>query len=266
MDKGVLGWLLVPALVLAAVFGWICFKQRDLMYFPQFTRAVPPADFELAVDGAVLRGWVVNPGRPDAIIYFGGNAEPVQGMRGDLAQWFPDRSSYLVPYRGFGASSGEPTEAALSADALALFDHVRTRHRDGSISVIGRSLGGGVASHLAAHRPVDKLVLVTPFDSMVGVAQAHYPWLPVRRLLWDRYDSVAHLQAYRGPVLVIRASDDQVVPASSTDRLVAALGARAEAVTLPDSDHNTLSARSGYRRAIIAFVDAPAPSAATPAD
>src|SRR3970282_1389931 len=165
------GLLLSLPLVYAALSAWVYFRQRDFIYFPQFTRAdLPPANLDLPVDGAVLRGWVVNPRNTDAVIYFGGNAQPVHAMRADLAQWFPGHSSYLVPYRGYGASDGVPGERALTADALALYDLVRSKHRDGSITVIGRSLGSGVASHLAARRPVARLVLVTPFDSMARLA------------------------------------------------------------------------------------------------
>jgi uncharacterized protein len=258
MLRTLLGLLLLPALAYLALCGWIYAKQRDFMYFPQFTRNnVPPANLELPVEGAVLRGWVVNPGRRDAILYFGGNAESVEAMRGDLAQWFPGHSTYLLHYRGYGASGGRPDEQALFADALAQFDHVRSRHPDGSIAVLGRSLGSGVASYLASRRPVAKLVLITPFDSMANVGQAHYRWLPVRWLLSDRYESVRHLRKYPGPILVIRAGEDQVIPPASTDRLIAALGRRPQVVALP-GDHNSVSAHPGYRRALIDFLGRPA--------
>lgn len=255
MLKTLVGLTLTIALLYAAVSAWLYFRQRDFMYFPQFTRTnVPKADLQLPVDGAVLRGWVVNPGNKDAVIYFGGNAEPVQAMRTDLEHWFPDRSSYLMPYRGYGDSDGVPGERALSSDALALYDLVRSRHPAGSITVIGRSLGSGVASYLAAHRPVATLVLVTPFDSMARLAQTHYSFLPVRWLLRDRYDSARHLQDYRGPVLIVRASNDRIVPAARTEALVEALRVRPQVVELAGTDHNTLSYVPGYRQAIVDFV------------
>lgn len=255
MLKTVLGLLLILALLYAALSAWVYFRQRDFIYFPQFTRAnVPPAELEFSVDGGVLRGWVVNPGSTHAVIYFGGNAEPVQAMRADLEHWFPDRSSYLVPYRGYGDSDGAPDERALYSDALALYDLVRSRHPDGSIAVIGRSLGSGVASYLAAHRPVARLVLVTPFDSMARLAQTHYSFLPVRWLLRDRYDSARHLRDYRDPVLIVRADYDRIVPAARTEALVEALPVRPQVVELAGTDHNTLSQVQGYRQAIVDFV------------
>ncbi|HSM11329.1 MAG TPA: alpha/beta fold hydrolase [Lysobacter sp.] len=256
MFKTLLSLLLVLVLLYAALSAWVFFRQRDFIYFPQFTHAdLPPTNLELPVEDVVLRGWVVNPGKRDAVIYFGGNAEPVQAMRAELAQWLPGHSSYLAAYRGYGASDGVPGERALTADALALYDLVRSRHPDGSITVIGRSLGSGVASHLAARRPVARLVLITPFDSMARLAQTHYSFLPVRWLLRDRYESARHLKHYRGPVLIVRASNDRIVPAERTMQLAESLPVRPQVVALPGTDHNTLSYGPGYRQAIVDFVN-----------
>ncbi|MDQ3286653.1 MAG: lysophospholipase [Pseudomonadota bacterium] len=258
--KTAAGLLLLIALLYLALSGWLYFKQRELIYYPQFTRAgLPTADLELPVDGAVLRGWVANPGRRDAVVYFGGNAESVHALRNELAQWFPDRSVYLLPYRGYGASGGEPSEQALLADALVLYDHVRSAHPDGSIAVIGRSLGSGVASYLAAHRPVSALVLVTPFDSMARLAQSHYPFLPAQWLIRERFESARHLRQYRGPVLIVRASEDVIVPAERTRSLIQALPMEPEVVEIAGSDHNNISAVREYGQAIVEFIDASTP-------
>ncbi len=100
------------------VYGGLCVSlylgQRGLLYHPEATWLVKQSpDFELSRDGVKLRGWVVNPGQPKALLYFGGNGERVEDTRAELAQWLPDRTIYVVPYRGYGASEGEPTEAAL---------------------------------------------------------------------------------------------------------------------------------------------------------
>lgn len=237
--KPVAALLALVVLGYLALCGWFYLKQRDFVYFPQFTRAdLPITDLALDVDDLTLRGWVVNPGKQDAIIYFGGNAESIEAMRPALTVGFPNHTSYLLPYRGYGPNDGSPDQQALSADAVALFDLVQARHPRGEIVAIGRSLGSGVASFLATRKEVDKLVLVTPFDSLAEVGQTHYPWLPVRWLLQERYDSVAHLGAYGGPILVVRAERDQIIPAANTARLMSTLGARASEVVVPGSDHN----------------------------
>lgn len=247
--------LALPLLGYLALCALMYAQQRDFLYYPQATRLdAIHTDFRLRRPDATLRGWLLQPGRRDALIYFGGNAEAIEGMRTRLARWFPDRSIYLVAYRGYGASDGAPEEAALLADALALFDHAKGQHPDGGIAVIGRSLGSGVASYVAAERPVSKLVLVTPFDSLAAVAAGHYPWLPVDWLLQDRYDSDQHLVRFNGPLLVIRAGNDRVVPPARTDALIAALPRPPEVVAVEDASHDNVLSDPAPGEAIVRFL------------
>ncbi|WP_236685875.1 alpha/beta hydrolase [Pseudoxanthomonas suwonensis] len=239
----------------AALSALMYLRQRDLVYYPQFTRvAAETTDFELRSGEVVLRGWRVNPGRSDALLYFGGNAERVEAWRGPFAQWFGDRTVYLVGYRGYGASEGQPGEQAILADALTLYDEVRRRHPDGDIAVVGRSLGSGVAAYLASQRPVERLALVTPFDGLAEVGQAHYPWLPVRLLASERYPSADYLRGYRGRLLLLRAGRDEVVPARNTDRLLAALPVPPQVVEFPQHGHNDLSEDPRYGEALAGFM------------
>ena len=154
-------------------------SQRELIYFPQFTRTSRAAtDFEPRPSTAwsCAAGWSIRASR-DASIYFGGNAEPHRGdARRTSRSWFPDRSGYL---RALSRLRRQRRRAERSGPVRpmrwSLYDQVHSRHPDGRIAVIGRSLGSGVASYVAAHRPVAKLALVTPFDSMARLAQTHYP-------------------------------------------------------------------------------------------
>ncbi len=260
---------LALAALLALLYIGVCLlmyaQQRSFIYFPQATRTAAAAtDFALDRGDATLRGWLVNPGREDAVLYFGGNAERVEHNRRDFAAWLPAHSVYLLAYRGYGASEGSPDEPALVGDALALFDEVRRRHPQGRIAVIGRSLGSGVAVQLAAQREVDRLVLVTPFDSLAAVAATHYPWLPVRLLMRDRYESAAALPGYAGPVLVLRAGADTVVPAVHADRLVASRPQHTQVLDFPQAGHNDIHLDPGYGDAISRFLRHPG-AAADPA-
>lgn len=251
--------LLVVAVLLLLAYLGLCAllysKQRDLIYYPGLTRiAAQETDFSLVRDDVTLRGWRINPGRSDAILYFGGNAEGLDSSRDDFRTLFPDSTVYLLAYRGYGASGGTPDEAALFADALALFDHANAQHPEGSLSLVGRSLGSGVASYVAAQRPVRKLVLVTPFDSLAAVAQSHYPMFPVRWLMQDRYESTRYLPRYTGPLLVLRAGRDEVVPPRNTDRLLAALPRKPQVIDFPQAGHNDISDDPDYARALGDFL------------
>ena len=148
-------FLIVVVVVAVLGYAGLCWflhaQQREMIYYGGFTAADPATtDFELKRQGATLRGWVVNPGGRTPILYFGGNAERSEANREDFARLFPGRSVYLLAYRGYGASDGAPSEAAIVGDAVALFDHVQARHPGEPISAVGRSLGSGVASQLAA--------------------------------------------------------------------------------------------------------------------
>lgn len=251
-------FLVIVAIVALLAYAGACWflhaKQRELIYYGWTTIAdATSTDFELKRPDATLRGWVVNRGHPDPILYFGGNAERIEANREAFARLFPGRSVYLVTYRGYGASTGEPSEAAIVSDALALFDDVRRLHPGQRIAVIGRSLGSGVASQLAAQRPVTRLALITPFDSMVGAAKAHYPIFPVDWLLDERYESDKALRTFDAPVLIVHAGRDEVVPEANTLRLVAALPKPPVAVRIANADHNDISAHPEFVSAVAAF-------------
>ena len=237
MLRKILKWSAL-ALLLGYLAGgaWLYLVQARLLYHPEHSHVdVAPADFTLQREGVTLRGWVMNPGQARALIYFGGNGDAVQTMRGDYARMAPDRTVYLPAYRGYGPSEGSPSEQALFGDALALYDQVRGRHS--TVAVVGRSLGSGIAAYVASQRPLDKLVLVTPFDSIAGIAQRRFWLFPVQWMIRDRYDSFRYAPAVHCPVLVLVAADDRVVPAASTARLVALLQPPPRVITIPGAGH-----------------------------
>lgn len=238
-----------------ALLALLFVSQRSLLYFPQFTHdPVVEPGFSLEVDGATLRGWVLNPGQPRALLYFGGNAQDLSRDLDSVAAWAPGHTVYRVAYRGFGRSSGEPSEAALAADAVALFDHVATMHA--SVDVYGRSLGSAVAVHVAARRPVRRLALVTPFDSVLRVAEAAYPWVPVRWLLRDPFDSISRASALSMSTLVVIAGRDEIVPLANAQALAAAFPAPPEVLLLPEARHADVQVFPAYAVTLRRFFEA----------
>ena len=249
--------VLVVALLLLVLYGGLCASlylgQRQQVYHPEPTwRVAHQPDIELARDGVTLRGWVMNPGQAKALLYFGGNGERIEDAREELARWLPDRTIYLLAYRGYAASDGQPSEAALVADAIALFDRVAPQHA--AVAVLGRSLGSGVAVQLAANRPVERLVLVTPFDSLVRVAAGYFPWVPVNWLMRERYESWRYVDAIRCPVLVIRAEQDEVIPAARTAALLKAFARPPQEQVVADAGHNTIQDYADYRVSLSRFL------------
>lgn len=249
-----LRWLWIILRILVLVYVGICalmfFTQRSLIYYPQprlYREGVPIMRLNTSA-GSVLVSTRPAPG-PDAMIYFGGNAEDVSLDLSDFSTAFPTDAIYLMHYRGYGGSAGTPSEQALFADALALYDQVHARHPN--ILVIGRSLGTGIAVKLASERPVTRLVLVTPFDSLTDAAAAQYPWLPVRLLLRDKYDSWRYAPQITAPTKIIAAANDEIVPRSSTERLRTRFKPGiATYIVVPDAGHNTISDSPAYMQLI----------------
>jgi len=148
-------------------------------------------------------------------------------------------------YRGYGGSTGTPSEAALKQDAVALFDKVHAEHPN--IALVGRSLGTGVAIHLASQRPASRLILVTPYNSIVEIAAAQFPWIPVKWFLLDKYESWRYAPQIRIPTLLLAAEYDEVIPAASTDALSTHFTKGvASLVIVPGVMHNTISASPKY--------------------
>jgi len=247
--------IVVACLYLLAGVG-LYWMQRSLLYYRRPLLFKPDAqDILIPATGVALHGWVVNPGQSQALIYFGGKGESVERDVGLFRNAAPACTVYLVPYRGFGPNPGEPTEANLFADALVVDDWVRARHPH--VSVIGRSLGTGVATWVASQRPTDKLVLVTPFDSVLNIARERYPMFPVALFLQDRYESWRYAETVRAKVLIVLASNDQVVPRAHSEALMAHFRVKPEVVVIPHSGHNNIHNSAVYALAIADFMRVP---------
>jgi uncharacterized protein len=237
--------VLVTAAMFIGLLALIFFSQRSLIYFPQPRSNRDAAIMTLQSEaGPVLVS--THPATvPDAIVYFGGNAEDVSLDLPGLSSAFPNAALYLLHYPGYGGSAGHPTEKSIIAAAFVLFDAVHAQHAN--VTLIGRSLGTGVAIRVASQRPVTRLVLVTPYDSLVDVAQEHYPFLPNRLMMLDKYDSWKYAPQVTAPVRIIVAGDDEVIPRASTERLRTRFTKSVVSyVVIPGVGHNTISDNLQY--------------------
>lgn len=227
--------------------------QRGMMYFP--SRA-PEAEALRAAKGFGLEAWRDDRGNllgwrapkqaPGIrILVFHGNA----GSALDRDYYLELLKSagievILFEYPGYGSRAGEPSEDSFVESALQALAQLR-KEAPGPVWLLGESLGGGVASQLAARRPADiaGLLLVTPFARMTDVAAWHYPYLPVRWLMRDRWDNSSALAGYPGPVGLFIAGRDEVVGAAQGHLLASSLGSRARLWEQPEAGHNTFNTR-----------------------
>jgi len=247
-------FIISSALIVYLLFALLLyFYQRNLIYFPS---AVNNTDLPLESffnQGERIDVVVLNPGRHSAIIYFGGNAESVASSAPSLAEALLGHTIYAVNYRGYATSTGQPSEKALTSDALHIYDILDRRHL--SIAVIGRSLGSGVATYLAAERKVQKMVLITPFDSVLNVARDRFYFFPIALLLKDKYDSAGKVKQIAAKTLVILAERDQVIAARYSQRLIEAFAkGQVQVKVIGNSGHNDLSNKAEYYRLIESFL------------
>ncbi|MDO5103425.1 MAG: alpha/beta fold hydrolase [Lautropia sp.] len=229
---------------------WLFMMQRDLLYHPQPRMPVPGTKLSSLLTPAGPVHVTVWPGSETSpaesvVLYLGGNAEDTAASVPALARAFPGHDIYALHYRGWGGSAGSPTEAALVADAIQWFDEVGKRHA--SVTVIGRSLGSGIAVQLAAQRTVHRLVLVTPYDSVLSVVQRAFFLMPVSWLLKDRYMSVEMAPKVSAPTLMVAAAEDNIIPPDHATALLNAFAPGiARMVLLPGVGHNDISLHPDY--------------------
>ncbi len=256
--------------VIAAVLVLIWAMQRRLMYFP--TSGVPapgeigltgvePVTFE-TTDGLGLSGWFVAASGPPphvTVLVFNGNAGN-RAHRGPLAAALHRHGLQvlLVDYRGYGGNPGAPTENGLAADSRAARAYLAGRPGVDLSRLVyfGESLGTAVAVDLAVEHPPAALVLRSPFTSMADVGQHHYPFLPVRLLLRDRFAAIDRIRRIRVPLLVIAGGHDRIVPIENSRRVYEAAVTPKTLLVLPDADHNDdeLLAGDEMIRAIVRFL------------
>ena len=196
------------------------FFQEKLLYHPTPAISTPYPKMVLHQKGADVVVHILNPNQPNAILYFGGNAESMAKSAAYIAKQFPHFTCYLMDYRGFGESTGVPSQKALESDALALYDVIAPKHH--SVSIGGRSLGTGIASYVASHREVRKLALITPYESIASVAQERYPLYPAKLLLKDSYNTLAEVPHIKAPTFIVMAQNDTIIPRWHTQRLIEA--------------------------------------------
>ena len=246
---------IVRTVLLAFILGclYLFFFQRSMIYFPQ-PKQIPSPTLSLpTAEGATLVSVRDHDG-PDALIYFGGNGEDVSLNLPDFSAAFPNHALYLMHYRGYGGSAGNPSETALMEDALALYERVSSKHRN--IVIAGRSLGSGVAVHLASLRPATRLILITPYDSFGALAAQQFPYMPVRWLLQDKFESNRYAPQITAPTLLLMAENDELIPRDSTALLLTRFQpGLATLRTIAGASHNTISEDPQYIVTLKAFLE-----------
>jgi fermentation-respiration switch protein FrsA (DUF1100 family) len=248
-------WLLIAALVgYVGLVALLYVTQRALQYFPERFRTAPaaaglPQAEEVVLDtadGERVIAWHLPPrGDKPVILYFHGNGASLRWRADRYRALTADGTGLIaLSYRGYGGSSGRPTEAGLINDALAAYAFAIVRYQAARIALWGESLGSGVAVALAAEHPVSRVILESPFTSAADVGATRYWFVPVRLLMKDQFRSDLRVGKITAPVLVIHGDRDWIVPIALGERLYGLINAPKRFVRLADAGHNDLGARS----------------------
>ena len=254
-----MSFILVGSLAAAGIIALVWVFQRTLIYFP-FAVVPEPRTVGLGqteavtfptADGLTLHAWFIPVSTPSpayTVLVLNGNAGN-RVYRAPLAVSLHELGVQvlLFDYRGYGGSEGTPTEAGLRADAQAARRYLSQRSDvDGDrLIYFGESLGTALAVALAADHPPAGVILRSPFPSLVDVGRRHYPFLPVRWLLQDRYAVMEDVTRVTSPVLVLAGDRDRVVPIDLSRRLYEAATSSKEFVILAGADHNDFALLAG---------------------
>ncbi len=255
-----LKWILTFALVFYGGFVALLYvMQRSIQYFPESFRTAPsaaglPEAEEIILDtadGERVIVWHLPPrGENPVILYLHGNGASLRWRLDRFRALTADGTGLLaLSYRGYGGSSGAPTEAGLIDDALAAYAFAAARYPPARIALWGESLGSGVAVALAAEKPVGHVVLQSPFSSAVDLGAERYWFVPVRWLMKDQFRSDLRIGKVTAPVLVLHGERDNVVPIASGERLFALINAPKRFVRFPAGGHNDLGANGAVEAA-----------------
>ncbi|MEM7776179.1 MAG: alpha/beta hydrolase [Pseudomonadota bacterium] len=239
--------LAIALLVVVVVFGARWLEPR-LLYFPDSSRVAPESIGLIKVrervltadDGAKLVTWFAPArGGQTTILYFHGNGGHLAGRSERIASYVgAGHGLLMLAYRGYAGSEGTPSERANVADALMAY---RVLREDGvapdDIIVYGESLGSGVAVQLSSQVPVGGVILDAPYTSIVDVGASAYPFLPVRLLMRDRYESYRYVSKITAPVLIIHGALDRIVPVEMGRKLFEMVQSPKKLLIYPEAGH-----------------------------
>lgn len=251
--------LLIPVFLYFALL-LLIFTYQARLLFPAGSvgGAGPlPADAERlgldTVDGNRLHGVHIRPAAKASgtlVLGFGGNGWNAEAAAAYLHDLFPEADVVAFHYRGYRPSSGSPSARALIEDAPLVHDLAVAGIRPARTVAVGLSVGSGVAASLAPRRPLDGLILVTPFDSLGKVAAGQYPWLPVRLLFRHEMKPAEWLSGSEVPTAIIAAERDTLIAAARTEGLRRSAGRLVYDRTIPGAGHNDIYDRPEFRAAM----------------
>lgn len=272
MNKKLIKFFKIIGIIILVLYATVCallyFNQDDLLFHPQPTTAKevteilnkhPEFDTLSFVmkDGNRTCGYISKDTIKEKlplVLYFGGNAEEVSHLA-EKYKYFPNTIMVLMNYRSFGLSQGKISEQTMFSDALEVYDKMMANPKvdTNHVIVMGRSMGTGVATYVASQRKVNATVLITPYESIIDVAQEKYPFVPIGLFIKHPFKSKEYATSITSPVLALIAKKDDVIPPHHAYNLVKAWKGSTEALEV-NEDHSTIMKNEEVWKRIEGFV------------
>lgn len=194
------------------------------------------------------------------ILYFGGNAENTNYTAIEISK-HPEFLNYkwiLLNYPEYNGSSGKAGEKNFYLYSEIIFEHIIDQYKENIIEIIlmGRSIGSGVASYLNSIKKIDKLILITPFDSIETIAKKHFSLYPFSFLIKHKFPTIEYIKKINNPILVLIAKEDEIIPSESTNNLIKELEKKQDVkiYILDNATHNTISNFPNYWKYLDQFI------------
>ena len=237
---------IIVGYIIVVIF--VYFYQRNLLYHPSennYQNDKIQFNYEeifIKVNNEIrLKSWIIKKDLKSlkTLVFFHGNAGDLSNRiykLNELAKL--DINILLISWRGFSGNKGFPTEKNLYKDAEAAIKWLNSKEvKNNKIILYGESLGTGVAVEIGKKNTFNSIILESPFTSMESTAKIYYPYLPVKLLLKDKYNSISKIQAISTPILIMHGKKDDIVPFSMGKELFEKANSPKYSYFTPDDDH-----------------------------
>ena len=254
---------IIVSLIVIILLGYIIlyFNQRKLLYFPtksnpdlvdKIMKNNPKSSVSIDIKDGELRGYYINKKSETTIIYFGGNAENIEYFINHNSTYM-DKNILSFYYRGYGLSKGDISEKNLFEDALKIYDFAKKDKNVKNIIIMGRSLGTGIATYLTYKKDVKKVILVSPYDSILKVAQEKFPFVPAF-MLKDKFESDKYAKEIETPMLAIYSINDKVVTKEHSKKLIKSWKGKVRVIEINGYNHGTVANHPDVLKGIKIFL------------
>lgn len=231
-------YLFIPIITYISLCFYLYINQKDFIYFPNSV-CRDNSNFEKIINNNSLIGYKFSQNtNQDILVIFHGNGGSALD-RSYYFNLFPEQQLFFFEYPGYcGREKEILNKENIIKESRLFLSYIKEKNSNNKISLLGESLGSGIASQLAYEFNVDKLILVTPYSSIDDIASHKFSFLPISFLLTENYDNIKNLSQYDGKTLIITAEKDLVIPIQFSNKVIASVEKEKNVIVIKNAEHN----------------------------